>query len=176
MVRLWRCEICGDPYIGESPPANCPFCGAHGKYIKEASAAKVTFDIPLTEKEKANASHALEVELRNAAFYSCASSKTDDEEGKLLFKALAKVESEHASIWKKILGLSEMPEIKASCSSDNTDNLQESHHRETMAIEFYRRAASEAVNQRLRQIFDALIEIETDHLQLSEERLAKNDT
>ena len=36
MVKLWRCEICGDPYIGESAPDNCPFCGAQKKYIKEA--------------------------------------------------------------------------------------------------------------------------------------------
>ena len=28
MVKLWRCEICGDPYIGDKPPTNCPFCGA----------------------------------------------------------------------------------------------------------------------------------------------------
>jgi len=31
MVRLWRCEICGDPYIGDEAPANCPFCGAKKK-------------------------------------------------------------------------------------------------------------------------------------------------
>ena len=36
MVKLWRCEICGDPYVGETAPDNCPFCGAHKKYIKEA--------------------------------------------------------------------------------------------------------------------------------------------
>ena len=35
MVKLWRCEICGDPYIGEEPPADCPFCGADKKHIKE---------------------------------------------------------------------------------------------------------------------------------------------
>ena len=27
MVKLWRCSICGDPYIGGSPPDKCPFCG-----------------------------------------------------------------------------------------------------------------------------------------------------
>ena len=34
MVELWRCEICGDPYVGEAPPQNCPFCGAHQNFIK----------------------------------------------------------------------------------------------------------------------------------------------
>ncbi|MEW6214226.1 MAG: rubredoxin-like domain-containing protein, partial [Nitrospirota bacterium] len=92
MVRLWRCEICGDPYIGNNPPDNCPFCGAHKKYIKEAKEAKVNFDVELNEKDKANAERALQVEVSNSAFYFCAAEKTDDDEGRLLFKALGKIE------------------------------------------------------------------------------------
>ena len=41
MAKLWRCEICGDPYVGDSAPDNCPFCGAKRKYIKEARQANV---------------------------------------------------------------------------------------------------------------------------------------
>jgi len=50
--------------------------------------------------------------------------------------------------------------------------LNESHERETRAIAFYRQAAEESDHERLKQIFKALVEIETDHLHLSEERLA----
>lgn len=171
MVKLWRCEICGDPYIGESAPDNCPFCGAHKKHIKEAKNLKVNFDVELNEKDKANAEHALQVEVSNAAFYFCAAEKTDDAEGKLLFKALGKVEAEHASIWRKILKLDSVPKGEEPCHSGNMENLQESHDRETRAIEFYRRAAEESENDRVRQIFEALVEVETDHLKLSEERL-----
>ena len=109
MVKLYRCEICGDPYIGGAPPAHCPFCGAGKKYIKEAKKAKVNFDVELNEKDRANAEYALKVEISNAAFYFCAAQKTDDAEGKQLFKALGKVEAEHASVWKKILKLKEIP-------------------------------------------------------------------
>ncbi len=171
MVKLWRCEICGDPYVGDSAPDNCPFCGAKKKYIKEASQANVSFDINLTEKDKANAEHALEVEVSNAAFYFCAAARTDDPEGKLLFKALGKVEAEHASIWKKVLKLSSVPSGGDTCHTGNRDNLRDSHERETRAIEFYARAARESDNPRLKEIFNALVEIETDHLHLSEERL-----
>ena len=59
MAKLWRCEICGDPYIGESPPDNCPFCGAHRRYIKEAKDAVVNFDVQLGEKDRANSEKAL---------------------------------------------------------------------------------------------------------------------
>lgn len=171
MVKLWRCEICGDPYIGNEPPTNCPFCGAHRKHIKEAGDARVNFDVQLGEKDKANAEHALHVEVSNAAFYFCAAEKTDSEEGKLLFKALGKVEAEHASVWKKILKLESVPKGNDTCHTGNRENLEESHSRETRAIEFYRKAAAESENEKVRQIFEAFVEVETDHLQLSEERL-----
>jgi len=54
---------------------------------------------------------------------------------------------------------------------DNTENLEESHARETRAIEFYQKAADEAENARVKQIFEELVVIETDHLKLSEQRL-----
>jgi rubrerythrin len=173
MVRLWRCLICGDPYVGEEPPANCPFCGEHRKYITEAKKVIVNYDQQLNAVDKANVEHALEVEISNAAFYFCAADKTDDAEGKLLFKALAKVEAEHASIWKKILKLPAVPQKKEECMNANRENLQESNRRETRAIGFYKKAAGEAVNPRVKQIFTALVEVETDHLQLSEERLRR---
>lgn len=171
MVKLWRCEICGDPYVGETPPANCPFCGAHRKYILEAKKAKVTFDLKLNEKDKADAEHALQVEVSNSAFYFCAAKNTDDDEGKLLFKALGKVEAEHAAIWRKILKLDKVPEGNEECHTSNRENLEESHARETRAIGFYSKAAKEAENARVKQIFTALVEVETDHLKLSEQRL-----
>ena len=136
MVKLWRCEICGDPYIGDSPPSNCPFCGAHKKYIKEAKKAKVTFDVELNDKDRANAEYALRVEVSNSAFYFCAADKTDDAEGKLLFKALGKVEREHANVWRKILKLDKIPEGSETCHTNNNENLEDSHARETRAIEF----------------------------------------
>jgi rubrerythrin len=171
MVVLWRCEICGDPYVGNAPPKNCPFCGAHQKYIKAAKLAKVTFDVNLNKKDMENVKRALKVEVSNSAFYFCAANKTDDDEGKLLFKALGKIEAEHANVWRKILKLDAAPKGEEPCHSKNKENLEESHAREAKAIEFYGRAAKESQNARIRQIFEALIEVETDHLKLSEERL-----
>lgn len=170
-MKLWRCEICGDPYVGNSPPDNCPFCGAHRKYIREAKHAAVSFDVVLNAQDRTNAEHALQVEISNSAFYFCASEKTDDAEGKLLFKALGKIEAEHAAIWKKILKLKEIPKGNETCHLKNPDNLKESHERETRAIEFYRQAAASSNDKRIKQIFEALVEVETDHLHLSEERM-----
>jgi len=170
MVKLWRCEICGDPYIGDEAPSNCPFCGAKRKFIKEFSEAKASFDVELNETDRKNSEKALEVEVSNATFYFCASDKAEDLESKKLFKALAKVEDEHASIWKKILKLDSKPKGNDSCSVNVMENLQDSHDRETRAIEFYNKAAEEADSDRIRQLFMALVEVELDHLHLSEER------
>lgn len=171
MVKLYRCIICGDGYIGGNPPSNCPFCGAHMSYITEAKEAVVNFDVPLSAQDKVNVEHALKVEISNSTFYACAADKTNDPEGKILFKALGKIEAEHASIWRKILKLGSVPPGNETCHMENVENLKESHEREASAIAFYRQSATESDNPRIRQLFEALVEIETDHLQLSEERL-----
>ncbi|MBW3015429.1 ferritin-like domain-containing protein [Candidatus Woesearchaeota archaeon] len=173
MVKLFRCKICGDPYIGAEKPTRCPHCGAYEKFLVEANEYNETFDVELNEKDKANAEKALELEIGNAEFYFCASRKAEDEEIKNLFKALAKVEAEHASIWKKILKLEKVDISKESdeCSTLNKENLQESHDREDRAIKFYSQAAQESENDRVRQIFGAIVQVEQDHLKLSEERL-----
>jgi len=127
---------------------------------------------PLRKKTKANAEHAIQVEVSNATFYFCAAEKTDDAEGKLLFKALGKIEAEHAAIWRKVLRLPKAPPGNDTCHTENVKNLNESHERETRAIAFYQKAAEESDHDRLKQIFKALVEIETDHLHLSEARLS----
>ena len=171
MTKLWRCEICGDPYVGDEAPSNCPFCGAKRKYIKGFREAKADFDVELNDKDRQNAEHALQVEISNAAFYQCAENSVEDEEGKKLFKALRKVEAEHASVWKKILKLDSIPNGDDTCSADYTEDLKDSHARETRAIDFYRKAFEESENERVKEIFKAFIDVETDHLKLSEDRL-----
>ena len=168
---MYRCIICGDAYIGANPPSNCPFCGAHTGFIIEAKNAVVNFDVPLSDRDRANVEHALQVEISNATFYRCAAEKTDHPEGKILFKALGKIEAEHAAIWRKTLKLDTVPPGSETCHSENVENLKESHEREARAIAFYGKSAAESDHPRIKQLFEALVEIETDHLQLSEERL-----
>ncbi len=172
MVKLFRCKICGDPHIGESAPSRCPFCGAYEENIVEIEKYNVNFDVELSDKDKAFVEKALQVEIGNAEFYACASGKVLEEEGKQLFKVLKKVEAEHASIWKKILKLDKIDIGKSEkCSENYKDNLQESHDRETKAIDFYKKAAAECDNDRVKELFEALVLVEQDHLKLSGVRL-----
>jgi len=57
------------------------------------------------------------------------------------------------------------------CAAKYKPNLEESHSREDRAIKFYSQAAVEAKNPRVKEIFEAFVEVETDHLHLSEVRL-----
>lgn len=172
MIKLFRCRICGDPYIGESAPSRCPFCGAYQPFMVEIKDYRETFDVELNDRDRKNAQKALEVEISNSQFYFCAAEKTESDEVKHLFKALGKVEAEHASIWRKILKLPKEPLPKSeACSTSNNENLKESHERETAAIEFYRQSMNESENPRVKQIFAALVQVETDHLKLSEESM-----
>jgi rubrerythrin len=174
-VKVWRCIICGDGYIGEDKPKQCPFCGA--KYLILAKDWKPLegLDMPIsnfTEKSMENVKESLQLEISNSSFYACVSKSCNNVEGKAMFKALSKVEAEHAAIWKKVLQLSsvEIPESK-DCPGDYQDQLQGSHDRETNAIEHYTKFGDEATEPRLKLLFRAIVEVETDHLGLSEERM-----
>jgi len=171
---VFVCKICGEAYIGEDPPSRCPFCGVLKEYFVESTEYDDTgaWDVELNDNDKTNAEKALEVEISNNIFYKCASGKTPELDGQKLFKVLAKVELEHASVWKKILKLDKLEIPKYDkCAPEYTPNLEESHRREDRAIKFYRQAATEAQNSRVKEIFQAFVKVETDHLHLSEARL-----
>ena len=89
-----------------------------------------------------------------------------------MFKRLGKVESEHASTIVKELKTA-APDIsrdKDTCNDMNVDNLKESNQRETNAINHYTKFLSEATEERIKEVFTSIIEIEMDHLSLTQGR------
>ena len=173
-IKVWVCKICGEAYINDGKPDRCPFCGAYKKYIVEAKDYDDTgaWDVELNEVDKANAEYAIGVEISNTLFYKCSSKKVDELDGQKLFKILSKVEAEHASVWKKILKMDKILwEPAETCEVDYKVDLEDSHAREVRAIKFYTGAAIAAKSPRVKEIFEAFVEVETDHLKLSEVRL-----
>ena len=172
MINVYICKICGDAYIADKAPPRCPFCGAYPEYLVVLKDNLPNFDVELNAKDKANAEYALEVEVSNTIFYKCAGKMSDSLEGQKIFKYLKKVEEEHAAVWKKILKVDKVdfPDYD-KCAVETKANLQESHEREERAINFYKKAAAEAENPRVKEIFTAFVEVETDHLAVSTNRL-----
>ena len=87
-----------------------------------------------------------------------------------MFKALWRTEAEHASLICKILKVPK-PEIKPdekACLKDPKANFAAAHEQEKAAVAFYSQAASEAMEDRVKEVFAALTEVETYHIALSE--------
>ena len=168
--KLYKCQICGDPYLGDEAPINCPYCGAKRHYFVDAHdyVNKFEQDNNFTDVELDAFKAALDVEIGNASFYKTASEKSTENIHKWLFKALMKVESEHASIFSKHLKITKPELFDVDASSNGEANLQESHRREGVAIEAYKKFAELSTTPRAKEVFDALVEIEADHLGLDD--------
>ena len=176
-IKVFRCRICGDPYIGVEAPTRCPFCGAPQRFFVNAEDWDTNeFNVTLNVISKKNLESALKLELGNAAFYDCAKNAAD-KAGDLYsfakFKALMKVEREHASAISKFLKIT-APELeKLACSIDSRKNTQEGFEREDRAIKSYSKFRDESEELRIKEFFATLVEIETDHLNLHSENLKK---
>jgi rubrerythrin len=167
-VQVFRCMICGDPYIGFERPANCPFCGAHERYLVPSADWRDTNEVDLTEQSRKNLESSLELETGNAEFYLCISRTSKSEEIRAMFKALSRVEAEHASTISKILRI-EKPATefkKDACSPDDEAMLAEADRRENRAVRLYSEFLKQATEPRVRELFTALIEVESDHIDL----------
>lgn len=177
-VKVFRCRICGDPYIGTEAPTQCPFCGAPRKYLIRAEHWNPNeFNVTLSETSRKNLEAALKLELDNTAFYDCAKNaagKISDEYGAAKFKALMKVECEHASAISKFLKKSVPELIAQTCNTETKANSKEGFDREDRAIKAYSKFMGEAVESRMKEFFGALVEIETDHLDLHADNLKQN--
>jgi len=90
-----------------------------------------------------------------------------------IFKYLSKIEREHQSVARKILkcGLPDPEPGKEIAGDDEMENLRAALEREKSATAFYAQAAKEAVEPRVKKVFVALSEIESDHVKLEGSRL-----
>ncbi|MHB1389607.1 MAG: ferritin family protein [Thermoleophilia bacterium] len=171
-MKLYRCLICGDPYMGTEVPSNCPFCGAAAEHLVAGADWLDENDAlgEITGISRTNLEKALQLEVTNTSFYRNAMALTASVELQGTFKYLAKIESEHASTLKKILKV-EPPEPEAGKETavpDDHANLETAHQREVEAAAFYRQAAGEAAEPRVKKVFAVLAEIETDHINLED--------
>ena len=169
-MKVFRCRVCGDVYIGKHKASNCPFCGAHEDYLVLAAEWKLIKSDKLSDISKDFFKRALDLELDNTNFYKVASDKSKNIYFVSMFKGLSKIEREHASTICKHLGI-EKPDsdvgLDKAVDSDS-ENIQEANRREKRAVKFYNEARSQAPEQEVKEFFKALIQIESDHIHLTE--------
>lgn len=125
-MKFYRCQICGDPFMGTEPPSHCPFCGAHQEYLVSAAEwVDENTGLELSDISRANLEKAIQLEVNNKAFYADASAKAGIVELQGIFKNLSKIEGEHASTIRKMLNVEPpAPEDDRKTASDSIhDNL-----------------------------------------------------
>ncbi len=171
-MKVYRCRICGEVYIGEERPGSCPFCGAHQSYFVLAEEWSLIKADNLSEITKENLKKALDLEIDNTNFYKAVSGKTKDIHVESMFKGLSKVEREHASTICKHL---RTPKPESTIGLDKAvdsdqENIQEANRRERRAVKFYGEALNQAPEPKIKDFFKALIQIESDHIVLTEEK------
>ncbi len=170
-MKMLRCRICGDTYLGTVAPSRCPFCGATSEHFVEPGGFSASENrVQLTEVERAHIETAVEIERSNARFYLAVSALPGDEDLASAFKRLSKVEAEHCGIFSKLLGEAKPGDLgePEGSAADWCGAIAESTAREKRASDFYREVVEAATNPRVIEVFTAVMNVELDHLVLDE--------
>jgi rubrerythrin/DNA-directed RNA polymerase subunit RPC12/RpoP len=174
-MKMYRCRICGETYLGSEPPAMCPFCGAHVQFMVDpADYPEGINDLQLTEVERADLETAMDLELSNTRFYLAMARRDDNPALASAYKRLAAVESEHCSLFCKIARVPKPADLReAGDELGGWDaDIDESARRERRASALYAEFAARATNARLIEVWNAVSAVEADHIEL--DALAKS--
>ncbi|MBE0476503.1 MAG: ferritin [Coriobacteriia bacterium] len=171
-MKMHRCRICGETYLGTEVPSHCPFCGAHRESIVETSEYPPGVnDVRLTEVERSDLEAAVELERSNTRFYLGMSTHKDNDALASAYKRLSRVESEHCSLFCKLLRRPKPDDLAEPGETTGTwaGDIEESVRRERRAAALYAEFAERATSERLREVFAAVAEVERDHIELDAE-------
>ncbi|MCK8114313.1 rubredoxin-like domain-containing protein [Anaerosoma tenue] len=170
-LNIYRCRICGEVYLGYESPENCPFCGAHGEFLEEPDKYTPDInDVQLTETERADLETSIELETSNCRFYLGMAQRKDNDPLRATYKRLAKVEAEHCEVFSDILGVDEPEDLMEPGETTGSwaSDIEESLKRENRASALYKSFAERATNERLKEVWNAISDVETDHITLDE--------
>lgn len=163
-MHPYRCEICGETTLMSNPPQRCPFCGSNQIRVLPAAEWIDYGEVDMSEQSYEDCKKALDLELKNYAFYKCAAANADNQVTQAIFNRLMKQELEHAEVFAEAMGIP-LPEAPESdCSSVDFKNMRLSNKHETRAIKFYTEVMNRATEPRIQQIFRAIAEVENEHL------------
>jgi rubrerythrin len=173
-MKTYICEVCGDAYLGDAKPKNCPFCGTDEVYIKDGNEADpiVNGEYKIDEITKKNLETTLALELNATALYICMAGKAKTYEIKAMYKRLSKVEKEHASIARKILKLDSMEVPERNCDEEMEENFKKTIVSEKNAVSLYDKFSDEASEPRIKILFKAIANVEREHINLIDNYLS----
>jgi len=168
-MRMYRCRICGETYLGSEAPSHCPFCGAHRELLVDTADYPEDINaVRLTEVERSDVETAIELERSNTRFYLAMAQREDNRKLANAYKRLAAVEAEHCSLFCKLTGQPKPADLREpgdELGSWEAD-IDESARRERRASDLYAEFAARAAAPRLTEVWEAVSAIEADHIEL----------
>jgi len=168
-MKIYRCRICGETYLGSEPPAMCPFCGAHRELLVDTADYPEDINhIQPTEVERRDLESSIELELSNTRFYLAMAQRCDNPKLASAYKRLAAVESEHCSLFCKLAGQPKPADLREpgdELGSWEAD-IEESLRREQRASSLYAEFSARATSPRLLEVWKAVSIVEADHIVL----------
>ncbi len=150
----------------------CPFCGVSSIYLSNSNEIIEIENKKLNENTLKILDHAVKLEIFNGEFYKEAAKKAKKEEISKVFQSLSQIEIFHSKIHMRLGGFTKTPTLaKINYDKYDCDNelLQLAKEREEHAVYYYERYKNEVCDENLKRIFEALIEVENDHINLTYE-------
>lgn len=165
MIKLFVCKICGEPYLGDRVPADCPFCGAPRKYMKPyGEYSQLWKDAKLTGVEKENLQKALAAEVNATSYYDkIAKSQEKYSKYNRFFKQVTRVEQEHVNTIVKFLNIT-FPEIKGEDLKGSIEkDIARTIELEATAVKDYTEFIKTSKHRPVKTLFKALLHAEQGH-------------
>ena len=181
-MNYLKCEICGVEINEKNYNFNeaafnnknsinniiyCPFCGVSEMYLGEEDEVITVESNLLNENTLRILDHAVKLELFNGDFYNTAARMSKSQEVKKIFEALAKIEIVHSKIHQRLGGFKKAPNLnKVNYDKYNSDNalLELAKQKEEHAVFFYEKYKNEVDDNNLFKIFEALADVEKEHI------------
>lgn len=149
---------------------HCPFCGVGRVYLDSNGQVYNIENKDLDIKILKILDNAMKLETFNGDFYMAISKLAKDEKLKNMFIDLSKIEYMHARVHKNLGGFKEAPKLnKLNYNKYNNDNalLEAAQKREKHAVAFYERFYNHIYNEKIKSVFDGLIKVEKEHIDLT---------
>ncbi|MCT4593826.1 MAG: metal-iron-binding protein [Anaeromicrobium sp.] len=156
---------------------NCPFCGVGKVYLDNNSPLFKVESEDLDKETLKVLDKAMKLEVFNGEFYKEASQLAQNNEIRELFRELSFVEFMHAKVHKILGGFKEMPNLhKPDYTKHDNDDLllEEARKREKHAIEFYNKNSKIVSSPVIKEVLQALSQVEKQHEIIAESRKEKS--
>ena len=150
----------------------CPFCGVSERYLSENDEIITVESNLFSENALRILDHAVKLELFNGDFYNTAARMSKSDEVKKIFETLSKIEIFHSKIHQRLGGFTKTPNLnKVNYDKYDNDNalLELAKQKEEHAVAYYEKYKSEVNNEKLFEIFEALADVEREHIILVKE-------